>query len=543
MRALNFSFWKGSNAMLIFSPLGRLRGVTINMKKKRRARISRWLHKWFGLVFSLFFILWASSGIVLNHRKTFSPYDLNRDQLPADYCYDNWNLSAVRGAVVLQGDSNLVYGNVGIWLATKNFTKFVRFNEGFPDGIDNKKVSSVLNTNTGRLFAGTYFGLFEFDFTRNKWTKIFLPVKEERIVDLATKGDTLAVMTRSFLLFGLVNTHASNWQQVTLPPPEGFLNKTTLFKTLWVIHSGEIYGIAGKLIIDFVGLVFIFLAITGVIYFFMPGILRRRKRKQKSLKKHARLNRWSIKWHNKIGIWLVAILIINVTAGMFLRPPLLIAIANTKVDKIKYSHLDNPNPWFDKLRGLLYDQQLNRWIIGTNDGLYYSDDAFSSELKSYSVQPPVSIMGINVFERLGRGAYLVGSFSGLFRWIPETGYVENYVTGSREVNLIPSGPPIGQQVVAGYLKDKMGREYYFDYNRGALPLNNARPFIPMPPRIKNQPMSLWNVMLEVHTARFFKFLFEDFYILFIPLYGIFSLTILITGLVVWIKVYRRRRKR
>jgi len=155
-------------------------------------------------------------------------------------------------------------------------------------------------------------------------TKIFLPVKEERIVYLAKKGDTLAVMTRSFLLFGLVNTHASNWQQVTLPPPEGFLNQTTLFKTLWVIHSGEIYGIAGKLIIDFAGFVFIFLAITGLIYFFMPGILKKRKRKQKPVKRHARLNPLSLRWHNKVGIWLVAILIINVTAGMFLRPPLLI---------------------------------------------------------------------------------------------------------------------------------------------------------------------------------------------------------------------------
>jgi len=58
----------------------------------------------------------------------------------------------------LQSISKLIYGNIGIWLATKNFTKFVMFNEGFPVGIDNKKISSLLNIRTGRLFAGTHLG-------------------------------------------------------------------------------------------------------------------------------------------------------------------------------------------------------------------------------------------------------------------------------------------------------------------------------------------------------------------------------------------------
>ncbi|MCF8227798.1 MAG: PepSY domain-containing protein [Bacteroidales bacterium] len=514
------------------------------MKKKRRARISRWLHKWLGLIFSVFFVLWAISGIVLNHRGTFSPLDVNRNVLPSEYAYENWNLAAVRGAEKIGQDSILLYGNIGIWLTDSQFERFESFNHGFPSGVDNKKISKVLMIQSGKLFAGTYFGLYKFDYKNNKWTKIHLPAHEERITDLREKGDSLIVMTRSFLWFGLVNNDCVyDWQQLTLPPPEGYDNKVGLFRTLWVIHSGEIYGLPGKLIIDFVGLVFIFLSITGVVYFFMPYIFRRRRKKNKPIKKHARLNKWSLRWHNKIGIWLVAILIINTLAGMFLRPPLLITIANTKVAKIKYSYLDNPNPWFDKLRSVIYDEALERWIIGTNEGIYFSEDDFSSDLKYFPVQPPVSVMGINVFEQKGTGQYLVGSFSGLFRWIPSMNYVENYVTKSTRIDYNPSGPPLGQQVVAGYLAGSQGREYFFDYDRGAIPISSPEGFTPMPKKVKNQPMSLWNVMLEVHTARFFRFLFGDFYILFIPLFGIFSLSLLITGLVVWLKVYWRRKKK
>lgn len=512
------------------------------MGKRRRAKTSRGLHKWLGLVFSLFFILWAVSGIVLNHRSFFSGWDVDRNVIPSDYSYENWNLAAVKGVEKISTDSSLIFGNIGVWL-TNNYRNFADYNKGFPGGIDNRKISAVLKSKSGRLYAGTYFGLFEYNHADKAWIKIQLPEAEERIVDIREKADTLVVMTRSFLWFGLVNNSAHDWHKISLPPPEVYNNKVGLFRTLWVIHSGEIYGLPGKLIIDFTGLVFIFLSLTGLVYFFMPGLLKRRKRKGKSVKKHGRFNRWSLKWHNKIGIWLVAILIINTAAGMFLRPPLLIAIANAKVAKIKYSYLDNPNPWFDKLRGIIYDDSLARWIVGTNEGIYYSDDDFQSELKAFDVQPPLSVMGINVFKQLGKGEYLVGSFSGLFRWIPSMHYVENYVTKNTRINYNPSGPPIGQEVVTGYLEDSAGREYFFDYGRGAVPINSMKAFTPMPDKIRNLPMSLWNVMLEVHTARFFKFLFGDFYILFIPLFGIFSLTILITGLVVWLKVYWQRKRR
>ena len=71
--------------------------------------------------------------------------------------------------------------------------------------------------------------------------------------------------------------------KLTIPPPENYDNKIGLFFSLWVIHSGDIYGQIGKLIVDAFALAFIFLLITGLIHFIAPGMLRRKKKKQKHL--------------------------------------------------------------------------------------------------------------------------------------------------------------------------------------------------------------------------------------------------------------------
>lgn len=64
-------------------------------------------------------------------------------------------------------------------------------------------------------------------------------------------------------------------------------------------------------------------------------------------------NRWLNLFKNrKIGIWIALLLLFNVVTGMFLRPPLLIPIASSRVGKIPLSMLDSDNAWADKLRDL-----------------------------------------------------------------------------------------------------------------------------------------------------------------------------------------------
>ena len=386
------------------------------------------------------------------------------------------------------------------------------------------------------MFAGTFFGLYQFDFGGSSWRKITLPVHEERIVDIAEKGDTLLVMSRSFLL---KSTDYINYIKLRLPKPEDYDNKIGLFKTLWVIHSGEIWGIAGKLIVDFVGLIFIFLSITGLIYFVNRLLIKKRKKKNKDFKSLIKTNKWNLKWHNKIGWITIVLLIITTSTGMFLRPPLLIPIANSRVDKIPFSVLDSPNPWFDKLRRIIYDENHNRYIIATLDGIYYSDDNFASKLKKFHPQPPASIMGVNVFENVNDSTLLVGSFEGLFLWDMKNGDIDDYIKKEPYKKPEIQGPPIGSHVVTGYTKHLKNKEVYFDFGRGAKLIGSEGQFTPMPSQIEQQPMSLWNLALEVHTARIYAFMFGSLYILVIPLMGLFILFILVSGFVVWYKKHRK----
>ena len=510
-------------------------------RNNRFLKFFKWLHRWPGLIATFFLFFWCLSGIVLNHRQTFADFDVNRKSLASEYQYKNWNNASLKSSIQIGSDSILIYGNIGVWLTDSSYSNFSYFNKGFPSGIDNRKIFKVLKSEKGSLFAATLFGLYEYKV--NQWLKIELPVDEEQTVGLAFANDSVYVMTRSHILVSKDEPDNYLFYEIPVLAPRGYDDKIGLFKTMWVIHSGEIYGRIGKLVVDLVAIVFIILAMTGLVYYFFPGIIRRRKIRDKDNSKVKQFNKFSIKWHNKIGIWLALLLMLTTITGMFLRPPLLIAIANSRVAKLKFTNLDNPNPWFDQFRDILYDEELNRFLIGTVEGIYFSKDHFKSAPVLAPAQPPVSIMGINVFEKIGRGDYLVGSFYGLYQWMPDYSFVQDYITKSTQFSIDRSGPPLGQFMAAGFIKKNDGTEYHIDYNQGAIPLNFKNKFTEMPAEIiEKSPISLWNFALEVHTGRFFKFLFGDFYILMVPLLGLLSFTTILSGIIVWIKFYIRKRK-
>lgn len=511
--------------------------TTTTNHKDRALKWFRKYHKWPSLIFTFFIFLFSVSGIILNHREQFSSVDINRKYLPAGYRYTNWNLAAIKSEIRLSADSVLVFGNIGVWVTDSSYQKFSDFNSGFPAGIDNRKINSLIQTRNNRLFAGTLFGLYEY---RAGWQKVALPVTEARIVKVVEKGDSLLVVTRSNLLLADKTSTNLIFSKIDIPAGEDYDNKAGLFKTLWVIHSGEIYGKLGRVLVDAVGLIVIFISITGLFYWLAPHLLKRvRKSVGQRVKK---VNAFSLKWHNRLGSWAIVFLFITTMTGMFLRPPLLIPIADAKVAKIKYSELDNPNPWFDCLRDLLYDKELNRYILATSEGIYYSDDALSSPLRKYPVQPPVSIMGITVLEQLSEGEYLLGSFSGIFRWIPDQGIIQDYFTKLPASSNQAGGSPFGSIAVSGFIRQSTRSGFLFDYSAGVLPIDQPGSFPAMPSEVLvKSPISLWNTALEVHTGRIYEFVIGKFYILIVPLTGLAMLLILVTGFFAWLIPYRRKR--
>jgi hypothetical protein len=389
-------------------------------------------------------------------------------------------------------------------------------------------------TTGNKILAGSLSGLYIYDTNGKRWISVNLPVKERNIVDIIQKQDTILILTRSFLL---KTSDLSHFNVSRLPPPENYDNEIGLFKTLWVIHSGEIYGTAGKIIVDLAGLVFAFLTITGFIVFVNKIILKNKKKPAGVRLRLSKSNLWNIKWHNTFGWIALALLILNTTTGMFLRPPLLAFIGNSRVGKIPYTELATPNPWFDQLRRIYYDHDIDRFIVVTMDGFYYSDDDFRTELKQFRFQPPASIMGVNVFEKIDSFTYLVGSFEGLFKWNSQTGDVFDYIKKQQFNPASRNSRPIGEFLVSGFTRDFNNQEYFFDYDQGAININGTEKFTLLPQNIINDaPMSLWNVALEIHTGRIYQSVIGGFYVLIVPMTGLFVLFILISGFLVWLKI-------
>ncbi len=498
-------------------------------------------HKWFSVVATLFILFFAVSGIMLNHREQLSGVDISRKLLPPVYRYNNWNLAAVKGSVTTGNDSVLVYGNIGVWLTDHHYQTFRDMNAGFPAGIDNRKINTLSWSKASGLYAGTLFGLFRFN--GRVWETVVLPVSRPRVVRVLQVGDSLLVMTRSNLYFSTSACAYKGFREITVPKGEDNDGRIGLFKTIWVIHSGEIYGFTGKLIVDAIGFIFIILCITGLICFFVPYRLRMLKVDQRRTKLKT-FNRSSLKWHNVIGSWPILILVVNTTAAIFLRPPLLIPIAPVRVAKIRFTELDNPNPWFDRFRDLLYDTTSRRYLVATSEGVYYSDNRFGSDLKVFANQPPVSVMGINVFEKCGPGSFLVGSFSGIYEWEPATGHTIDYITRTDYVETGQIGPPFGNVTVAGYIRSSDSSALIFDYTHGVIAVEGKNPLPPMPQSIlAASPVSLWNTCLEIHTGRIFEPVLGPFYILVVPLVGLVTLFILVSGFFAWWLPRKKRKNR
>ncbi|MBL7972115.1 MAG: PepSY domain-containing protein [Prolixibacteraceae bacterium] len=509
------------------------------MTRNRILKIFRKFHKWPGILITLFVVLFSASGIFMNHRSLISSVDISRSFLPYEYSYQNWNKAAVKSACLIGNDSTLVYGNIGVWLSTDQFKTFQDWNAGFPKGIDNRKISKILKTPDGKLFAGTYFGLYEYSAADRQWKKILLPVSEERITDLIVKKTELIVQTRSFLM---KSSDGKSFQPISLPAPLDYEGKASLFKTLWLLHSGELWGFAGKLAVDLFGLTLLVISFTGLMHFLFPGWLKRRKAKQKNNSALVAARNTNLRWHNRLGWIFIPFLIFVTVTGMFLRPPLLIAIANSMVSPIPGTVLSSPNPWYDKLRRVLYDEQQHIFLFSTNDGIYFTDENFQEPMRRLPGEPPVSVMGCNVLEKKGESSYLVGSFNGLFIWNPLSGQVFDYLSGKPYQAPQVAGPPISKDMIDGWFANSSGKEFYFDYNQGVLPIRHNEQFGEMSAEIiQKSPISLWNLSLEVHTGRIFEPLLGMFYILYVPLAGICILVVLISGFFIWWMGYRKNK--
>lgn len=480
----------------------------------------------------------AISGIFLNHRKLVSGIAVSRNLLPASYQFNNWNNGAVKGSFHLTPDSVLVYGGSGIWLTDNYYITFNEFTQGLKSGTDNRITSKIVKTANGHVFAATTFDLYQLS-SDNSWKNITERLEvAERISDLVVRGDSLIVLSRSQLYLSTGNHTA--FTSIELKEPRDYSPKVSLFRTLWLLHSGELFGLPGQLFVDLLGVLLIVICVTGLLFTFLPGIIRRRKKRNQSVERAKKAFRASIKWHNKPGAIFLWFLLVVSISGMFLRPPLLIAIINANVSPIPGTKLNDSNPWHDKLRCIIYDSTKSEWLLYSSSG-FYAFKALHDQPHKVNSIPPVSVMGVTVLEPAENG-FLVGSFSGLYRWNRDNGTVIDCYTNTPVKEVKASGRPVFNHTVSGLIRGTKNGDIVFEYDEGAIALNDNSQFSLMPEKIKEVKMSLWHACLEIHVGRAYHPFIGPFSDLFVFLMGFLLTFILISGYVVYRKNYANKKK-
>ena len=165
-----------------------------------------------------------------------------------------------------------------------------------------------------------------------------------------------------------------------------------------------------------------------------------------------------------------------------------------------------------------YDEQVHDWLISTSEG-FYSLKTLSAKPTPVTTAPPVSVMGQNVWHYASNKSWIVGSFDGLFYWDRKNNVVLYYNDSMGSTPNIPGTAP-DEQTISGYSSDFTNKECIATYFQGSS-------FATQPEELKDKPMSLWSLALEVHTGRIYAGALGSF--LFIFIVGILIIFTLVSG--------------
>lgn len=461
-------------------------------------------HKWSSLAAFIFLILFSVSGIILNHRHFYSDVEISRAILPPFYRYHNWNQGLMRGTLHIKSaspanDKILLYGASGIWITDSSGATFEDYNKGLPAKSHYRNVRSILQLPDSSLLALTTTGLYrrESHSRDSLWTLLLNPQEGESFSDIALAGDSILLASRSALHIAAFPD--LKFRTKTLKAPNVSDRRgLSLFHIVWKLHSGQFFGLPGKVIVDIIAIIFLIISFTGIVLWLVPKAMRRSIGDKIRQQRLAKAMKSSFKLHRRLGITTFVIALFICVTGWCLRPPLLIPLALCELSPSDDSATENY--WNDKLRMIRYDNHRKCWLISTSEGFFSLSNVNATPVK-IKRQPPVSVMGLNVWHEKSPGVWLCGSFSGIYLWDMNSGCILDYETG-RLASLKP-GPPFGKTAVAGYSDDLNNAEFIATYDEG---LRNLHPDktdygVKQPEFMETLPMSLWNVALETHTGR------------------------------------------
>jgi hypothetical protein len=496
---------------------------------KRLFRISRLLHKYIGLLLLLVLMVMSATGILLNHPSLLADWDLPQQVLGESYRYDNWNRFSFRDSVVLEDGTVIIGGKLGVFSGKPDKPEqgtLSPMNEGLPRSLYLKDTSSLLAVNDQgsiRLYAGTRGGLYTRTQEDKKWQQVSTPSGDEHIVDLLSSDGRILAFTPFSCLVSDKSISQPVFREISIP----FLQTTRkipLFRLLFSLHSGKVFGTTGRLLVDIAAAGLIFLCLSAFyIWLFSkkPRLFPRQTGK--------RLFTFSFRNHLKIGIWLALPLLIIALSGTFIRPPLIILANSLQIPVTLLRHEAH-----EILKAEIIEDTL---IIATHSGWYRGNAKLNAPLEPFTPPFPVFGMGITVLERLSGKIILAGSFSGLFYWdlvndvaLDLQGQPVSETDTMRPSEVMAAGALIHDEKLIGYA----------DYSKGIQKVGaTPQPLLEMwPKELSSYRISLYHFLFELHNGRLLRDFIGRWYILFVPITGIVFVTVIISGIFDW---YWRRK--
>lgn len=513
---------------------------------RRLFRTSRWLHKYVGLVLILFCIWMGGSGILINHPHLIRNIAVPAWLVPPQYHVRDWSRGALRCAVFSRRDARVGYvgGILGVWRTDDGGRTFEPMREGFPQSYIERQVASlVLDERTAgdRLFAATRGGLYVCDLRTGRWRRVTLeneqvvPWEHRAVLRLVRVGDDLLALTDSHVYRASLADRPPVFADVTPARVGDGPRRVSLVKLFFDLHDGKVWGLAGRLLFDLMGLAIVFLSVSAFYVWYAPWRSRRRNAPNPPTLPRPHLYRWMVKYHFKIGIWTAAVLLVIGSTAVFMRPPLIALLADGAVPRAAYPGRLPDNPWHERIHNALYDPVAQTLLIETtDDGFWRGPADFSRPFARADFRAPIFVMGTTVLEPYGQGGFLVGSFSGIFHVERDTGRAIDLVSGRPAGHVSRFRP--ASLMADGFLRLPDGDEFVATHHRGLIPLAGVRREgrFPMPVEMAREfRLPLWNYMFELHNGRIFRDLVGVFYALIAPLGSILFVLITLTGIYDW----------
>ena len=495
---------------------------------------SKFLHKYIGLGFLVYFLIMGLSGVLLNHPDLLHSISVPSLLIPESHGLSQGRRMAIREAIVA-GEQVFIAGRSGIWHSVDQGQRFTPLAKGFPiSAYDKDTLCLYYDNEHRRLFAGTRRGLFLYSFTSGAWRHIAREMMSgSEIVDITNVGHRLLVFTPERAYSARLDHRDPSFTIIPLVfDQQDRPTHINLSQVLLKLHDGSLFGFGGRLFVDLIGAMLVFLAVSGLLYWFFPFSLNRFIRFRGTA-----TSRHCYHLHLDVGILTCIFLILITLSGILIRPPFLKMIVGVQVPRGALLFEQQDKNWRPRIDKAAYNPRDETLWLATRNGFFTAPGDMTKPFVKVHLHVPTSGMGTNVFTFLSDQDLLIGSFRGLHIW-------NKAIRKSRSVQLSNSLDRSAFMATAAII-DGGELVSVVDYQRGLIPLTNP-PAIKLSDRFADTTMSLWHFLFELHNGRIFRQWLGAYSWVLIPCGGALLLLCLLTGIYDWLwhkqKIKLRKKK-